>query len=58
MPFVVAVIPKITLRFHLTNPEINGWLFAFSDIFVFTLVFWWTGALLYRLDLQRNAAER
>jgi signal transduction histidine kinase len=57
VPLAVAMIPKITMRFHLSNPHINSWLFAFSDIFVFTLVFWWTGALLYRLDLQREAAE-
>ena len=57
VPLAVAMVPKITMHFHLSNPHINSWLFAFSDIFVFTLVFWWNGALLYRLDLQRQAAE-
>src|ERR1700722_13010244 len=57
VPLAVGMVPKITMHFHLSNPHINAWLYAFSDIFVFTLVFWWNGALLYRLDLQRQAAE-
>lgn len=56
VPLAVGMIPLVLRYFHLTNPQIGSWLFSFGDILVFTLIFWWNAALLYRLDLKRQAA--
>jgi signal transduction histidine kinase len=57
VPLVVGTVPRILHYFHWNNPEIASWMFSFGDILVFTLIFWWTASLLYRIDIKRQAAE-
>ncbi len=56
VPLAVGMIPLVMRHFHLTNPQIGSWLFSFGDILVFTMIFWWNAALLYRMEVKRQAA--
>ncbi len=57
VPLATGFIPVILRHFRMANPEISYWMFSFADILTFTLIFCWNAALLYRVDLQRQAAE-
>jgi PAS domain S-box-containing protein len=59
-----VIIPLVTGWLRLTgqrvgfyNSEFASWLFAFLNIFVFTIAIWWIATLLYRAETVRQRAQ-
>ena len=59
-----VVIPLATGLIHIAgqglglyNAEFAAWLFAFLNIFVFTVAIWWIATLLHRAEVVRRHAE-
>jgi signal transduction histidine kinase len=58
LPLVLGWLRLAGQRAGLYNPDLGGWLFALSNIAVFTLIIWWNASVLHRADAERTRAEQ
>jgi len=59
IPLATGCLNLVGRRFGFYNAEVASWLFAFLNIFVFTVVIWWNARLLRQAEggLQKLNAE-
>jgi signal transduction histidine kinase len=38
-------------------PQLGGWLFSLLNIFIFTLIIWWSASVVYQVDSNRRRAK-
>src|SRR5207247_6329143 len=57
IPLMTGLLKGMGLRTGMYNVELVSWLFAFLNIFIFTLAIWWSASLLHRAEIVRSGAE-
>jgi signal transduction histidine kinase len=57
VPLILGVLQLLASRTASEHKEAASWLFAFSNIFVFTTIIWWNANLLHKNDLDRRTAN-
>jgi signal transduction histidine kinase len=57
LPLVLGWLRLAGERAGLYNAEVGNWLFALSNIGVFTLVIWWSASVVHRADVGRQRTE-
>src|ERR1051325_985716 len=56
IPLATGWLKLAGQRLHIYNAEFAAWLFAYLNIFVFTVIIWRNAGLLYRAELGRRRA--
>ena len=57
IPLATGLMKIAGGRFGAYNAESAAWLFAFLNIYVFTLAIWWSAERLHRAEIVRRRAE-
>lgn len=57
VPVTAGLIQAFAQHFGMADKSLLAWLFSSANIFIFTLLFWWSANVLYQTDLRRRAAE-
>lgn len=50
IPLSTGLLRLLGVKFSLLDPEFSGWLFAFLNILIFTLVIWWGARQLFQSE--------
>jgi signal transduction histidine kinase len=58
VPVTAGLIQTVAQHYGLADKSLLAWLFSSANIFIFTLLFWWSASVLYETDLRRRAAEQ
>jgi len=57
IPLMTGLLKAVGLGTGMHNVEVASWLFAFLNLFIFTLAIWWSASLLHRAEIVRSGAE-
>ena len=57
IPLMTGLLKGVGLGTGMHNAEVASWLFAFLNLFIFTLAIWWSASLIHRVEIVRGSAE-
>jgi signal transduction histidine kinase len=57
VPVAAGLIQSLAQQFGVVDKSLLAWVFSSANIFIFTLLFWWSANVLHETDLRRRAAE-